>query len=160
MTKLSKSSPKTSKISGLFFNPEKPQHILTRFFIRVLHVSLGEISETAEEMMLELRELRSFDFHGSKLAVTKMERDVKLMAMLLQGLPKLQELWPSFPVQCEHSMALNLLMENEIRVPISLRKLRLNGETHYPLDLVQRVESLYLMGTKSNYGFSLCRSIK
>jgi len=110
--------------------------------------------------MLELRELRSFDFHGSKLQVTKLERDVKLMAQLLQGLPKLQELWPSFPVKCEHSMALNLLLENEIRVPIGLRKLRLNGETYYPLDLIQRVECLYLMGNKSNYGYSLCRSIK
>jgi hypothetical protein len=129
-------------------------------YTRVLHVSLGEISETAEEMILELRELRSFDFHGSKLAVTKLERDVKLMAKLLCGLPKLQELWPSYPVRCQHSKALNWLLENEIRVPIGLRKLRLDGETHYPLDLVQRVESLYLMGSKENYGIALCRSIK
>lgn len=111
-------------------------------------------------MMLELTELRSFDFHGSKLAVTKLERDVKIMANLMVGLPKLQELWPSFPVRCQHSKALKWLLDNEIRVPISLKKLRLDGETHYPLDLVQRVESLYLMGHMSNYGTTLCKSIK
>jgi hypothetical protein len=124
-----------------------------------LHVSIGEISETAEEMMLQLTELRNFDFHGSKLTVTKMERDVKLVAKLLCGLPKLKELWPTFPVRCQHGKALNWLLENEIRVPISLKKLRLEGETPYPLDLVQRVESLYLMGNMENYGSALCQTI-
>lgn len=110
-------------------------------------------------MMLKLTELRSFDFHGSKLAWTKLDRDVELMAKLLCGLPKLEELWSTFPVRCQHSMALKWLAENEIRVPIGLKKLRLNGETSYPLDLVQEVQSLYLMGNSANYG-TLCNSIK
>ncbi|CAB3375645.1 Hypothetical predicted protein [Cloeon dipterum] len=114
--------------------------------LRVLHVSLLKLNHDELQILSHLKCLRVLDFHGSRLPRSDLNRDREVMSVLLQELPQLEVLWPSYPETCVQSGSLELLWNHDIQTQVNLKHLRIGDRLNYWPQLVTEVEHLYICG--------------